>query len=159
MSSEELKKLSLKLIEGAWPAYLTTVDRYGFPQTRAMFNLRNPDRFPKLVPFFEEYKDDFIIIFSTNTSSTKIEDIKKNPKVSVYYCIPEEWQGAMFGGEIEIVDDAKVKKALWHEGWERYYPGGYDDPDHTVLKLHPNMVRGWNQSQTFRLSIGEGQWE
>ncbi|MFW9845088.1 MAG: pyridoxamine 5'-phosphate oxidase family protein, partial [Candidatus Thorarchaeota archaeon] len=114
MKDEEFRKLSKNLLETGWPAYLTTIDSEGYPQTRAMFNLRNKKWFPKLIPFFEK-RDEFTIIFSTNTSSTKINDIKTNSAISVYYCDPESWKGVMFGGDIEIVDDLTVKKDLWHD--------------------------------------------
>jgi general stress protein 26 len=155
MDEKEIRKMCLNLLETGWPAYLTTVDESGYPQTRAMFNLRNKRWFPKLIPIFEQQQDEFVIIFSTNTSSTKIEDILSRPKTSVYYCNPENWQGVMFGGNIEIVDDLGLKKDLWHEGWERYYPKGYDDPDHTVLRIIPTVARGWTGSSTFRLELGD----
>jgi len=155
MDEKEIRKMSLNLLETGWPAYLTTVDEEGFPQTRAMFNLRNKDRFPKLVSLFAEHPEDFLIIFTTNTSSTKIKDIKEKPEASVYYCNPDKWQGVMFGGEIEVVEDSKLKKALWHPEWSNYYPLGYDDPDHTVLRLVPILAKGWTGSMTFKLELGD----
>jgi general stress protein 26 len=157
MSDEELREICLNLLSNAWPAYLTTIDKDGFPQTRAMFNLRNQNRFPKLVPLFQEHEDDFFIIFSTNTSSTKTADVKGNSKAATYYCDPENSRGTMFGGTVEIVPDLELKKAIWHDGWEFYYPKGYDDPDHTILQMKPIVARGWNQSHTFRLDLGEGK--
>jgi general stress protein 26 len=155
MKENELRDMCLHLLETGWPAYLSTVDENGYPQTRAMFNLRNKERFPKLVSLFAQHKDDFMIVFTTNTSSTKIDDIKKRPKTSVYFCNPDDWKGVMFGGDIEVVEDLEFKKALWHDGWERYYPSGYDDPDHTVLRIRPTIVRGWTGSMTFKLELGD----
>ena len=155
MSEENVRQVCVRLIDEAWPAYLTTIDGNGFPQTRAMFNLRNKERFPKLQSLFSEHEDDFYVIFSTNTSSAKIEEIKSNPKASVYYCLPDEWRGAMIGGTLEIVTDVGIKQAIWHDGWEKYYPSGYDDPDHTVLRFHGINARSWNQSRTFRIEIGD----
>lgn len=145
----------MRVLNDAWPAYLTTVGERGYPQTRAMFNLRNKRYFPKLESLFLRLEKEFTTIFTTNTSSTKIDDIKKHSKVSVYYCVPDESRGVMLSGDIEIVDDVKLKKALWHDEWERYYPEGYNDPDHTVLRLEPILIRGWNQTHTFRLNLGE----
>lgn len=154
MELKESRDLCRNLLETGWPAYLTTIDVKGYPQTRAMFNLRNRERFPKLVPFFEKM-DDLTSVFTTNTSSTKINDIKTNTAVSVYYCEPESWKGVMFGGNIEIIDDLVVKKELWHDGWNKYYPKGYDDPDHTVLRLIPTNAKGWTGSMTFELELGD----
>ncbi len=150
---KNLRAVCLELMDVAHPAYLTTVDKEKYPQTRAMFNLRNKEMWPKLIPFFKEHQNDFMILFSTNTSSTKIQDIEENKGVSVYYCEPENWRGVQFGGTIEVVPDLELKKTLWHDGWEKYYPKGYDDPDHTVLRLYPTIARGWNQSHTFRINL------
>lgn len=153
--NQEIRKTCLELLETGWPAYFTTVDGKGYPQTRAMFNLRNKKWFPKLVQLFERQKDDFMILFSTNTSSTKIPDIKSNSAVSVYYCDPESWKGVMFGGNIEIVEDMSLKKELWHDAWDKYYPKGFDDPDYTVLRIYPIIAKGWSGSSTFKLDLGE----
>jgi hypothetical protein len=32
---------------------------------------------------------------------------------------------------------------------------GYDDPDHTVLRIIPTIVRGWAGSHTFKLELGD----
>ncbi len=154
MDGAEIQNLCLDLLNNSWPAYLTTIDEDGYPQTRAMFNLRNKERFPHLKSFFEK-EGDFTIIFSTNTSSTKIEDISRKSAASVYYCDPDTWRGVMFGGDIEIVKDDSIKKDLWHDDWVRYYPKGYNDPDHTVLRMRPVTAKGWTGSMTFRLELGD----
>jgi general stress protein 26 len=153
MDDKSIREMCLTLLNTGWPAYVTTVDGANFPQTRAMFNLRNRQRFPKLIRFFKEQDDDFTQVFSTNTSSAKMEDIKSNSAVSTYYCNPETWRGVMFSGNIEVVKDSSIKKAIWHKEWKRYYPSGYDDPDHTVLRLVPTMAKGWTGSQTFRFEL------
>ncbi len=145
MDEKEAKRLSLEFIEIAEVAYLTTVDNDGFPETRAMFNLRRKKQFPKLHELFKKHQDDFMVYFTTNTSSLKIGHIKKNPRVSVYYCKPDEWRGLMLGGEIEIVTEGGIKKELWQNGWEMYYPGGPDDPDYTVLRLSPIFAKYYHQ--------------
>lgn len=149
LDDNEIRKVSLELLESADGAYLTTIDQEGYPQTRCMFNLRNTTQFPKLVDTFKSHSDDFMILFTTNTSSTKVGHIKRNSAVCVYYCKPGVFHGLMLSGNIEIVDDPRVKEQLWHEGWERYYATGPNDPDHTVLKLLPDRAKGWYKGRTF----------
>ena len=155
MDEDEAKRLSLKLMEISKATCLTTIDPNGFPHIRAMTNLRNKRQEPHLVSLFRDHREDYLIIFSTNTSSTKVKHAKDNPKVSAYYSYPEKWQGVMFGGEIEIVPDVDLKQAIWEDGMERYYPGGYDDPDHTVLRLYPRIAKGWDGQKctTFAFKI------
>jgi general stress protein 26 len=141
-------------VERAWPVYLGTVDLDGRPRIRAVFNLRNAEHFPGLVPLFQGHDEDLLLLFTTNTSSSKVAEVRTNPAVAAYFSDPEESLGLMLAGDAEIVSDPGVKKALWQDGWERYYPGGYDDPDHTVFQLLPDVARGWNQRETFEFDIG-----
>jgi general stress protein 26 len=154
MDENEARQTSLDLIESADAAYLTPIDEDGFPQTRCMFNLRNKQKFPKLTTIFNDHTKDFMLLFSTNTSSTKISQIKQNQSVCVFFCKPSEFHSLALTGTIEIVDDARIREALWHEGWERYYPHGPNDPDHTVLRLYPIKARGWYKSHVYSFKIG-----
>jgi len=155
MNTQELKQACIDLMETAQVAYLTTILPDGYPCTRAVFNLRNKQQFPNQAPLFAKHQDDLLIYISTNTSSHKLEQIKANAKVSVYYCKPEQFHGLMLSGDIEIMDDTTLRHALWNEGWERYYPGGPDDPDHTVLCLKPRSIQGWHEGSRFELNLSE----
>lgn len=153
MDAKEIRRTSIELLEYADAAYVTTVDADGYPQTRCMFNLRNKSEFPGLAGTFRDHADDLMLLFSTNTSSEKITQIKGNSAVCVYYCTPHEFHGLMLAGNIEIVDDPGLRAELWQDGWERYYPKGPNDPDHTVLRLYPRKVKGWYKGQPFNLAL------
>lgn len=150
---EEIKKTVLELIETSRAAYLSTVSENGYPYIRALLNMRSREQYPDQTGLFEGHQNDFMLLFSTNTSSGKIAQVKANPKVSAYFCKPDIFHGAMLAGDIEIVDDPKIKHALWNEGWEKYYPSGRDDPDYTVLRLFPKIVRGWLGWGTFEFKV------
>ena len=141
MEVEEAKNSGIKLMEESKAAILTTIDADGFPITRAMFNLRNKEQFPEFWEFFKSQQNQFTIYISTNTSSSKVAHLSKNPKMSVYYCDPEDFKGFMLGGLVEIVDDVKVKKKIWLDWWTRYYPEGLEDPDYTLLRMEPTNAR------------------
>lgn len=155
MKENEAKRLSLQLMENAWAAYLTTIDERCFPQTRAVDNLRSKERFPKLAKLFKNHEDDFWVLFSTNTSSAKVSQIKKNPAVSAYYCEPREFRGLALGGLIEVVTGSDIKKTIWHDYWVKYYPGGVNDPDYTVLSLYPREARYYHQLKKFHFTFTE----
>ena len=153
MNEQDAKRLSFGLLESAEAAYATTIDPDGFPQTRAMFNLRRKEQFPGLASLFKDHQDDFLVYFTTNTSSPKIDHIKKNPKVSIYYCKPGEFRGLMLSGEMETVTDRAEKEKVWQKGWEMYYPGGVHDPDHTVLRLRPMKAKYYHQLNSFHFDL------
>lgn len=155
MEIEEVKKLSLDLIETSKATYLTTIDKEGYPITRAMFNLRNKEQFPEFSEFFAEQDNEFIIYISTNTSSSKVNHIKENPKISVYFCDPEDFLGVMFGGEAEIIEDLKLKEKIWLDWWTKYYPEGLEDPDYTLFKLNPKNARFYYRLNQVQFVPGE----
>ncbi len=144
MNTARARRESLELMDSAGAAIVTTIDSGGFPQTRAMFNLHNRVQFPALKDFFLG-ADDFSVYLTTNTSSSKVSQIAENPRVSVYYCDVPEFRGLLLSGEMEIVADRAVREALWQEEWMMYYPGGADDPDHTVLRLRPIAARYYHR--------------
>ena len=155
MNTQEIKQLCRRLMETSDAVYLTTIDPDGFPDTRAMLNLRNATQYPQLSAFFEPYQESLTIYFSTNTSSQKIQELLRNPKASVYYCLPKQFQGVMLSGQLEQVPDMEIKCALWQENWTMYYPGGVEDPDNSVLRLVPRMLKGWANVNRFQLNLQE----
>lgn len=155
MEIEEVKKICLELMESSKAAYLTTIDSDGYPITRAMFNLRNKEQFPEFSKFYANQEHEFIIYITTNTSSSKIKQIKKNSKISVYFCEPEEFKGVMFGGDVEVIGDMKIKRKIWLDWWTRYYPEGLEDPDYTLLRLNPKTANFYFKLQKVQFKPGE----
>lgn len=119
--TQEIFDAIWSLRKNSTAAYLSYVDKQGFPNTRAMLILEH-----------DKIKTQYL---STNTSSGKIPALLANPKASLYYCDPDHYQGALFVGDIEVCTDAETKAFLWREGFEKYYPKGVTDPDYCVLKL------------------------
>lgn len=133
-------KPTIKLMEIAEAAYVATIAEDGYPDIRAMFNLRRKGQFPDLAAVFALHDEDHIAYFTTNTSSGKVKQIQNDPKAAVYYSVPDDFRGLTLVGNMEVVADRDTRHAVWQEGWEMYYPKGKDDPDHTVLRFVP--VRG-----------------
>jgi len=106
-----------------------------------MFNLRNREQFPEFSEFFQNQEDIFTIYISTNTASTKVEHLKNNPLMCVYFCDADNFQGFMLGGSVEFIDDIKLKKNIWLDWWTKYYPKGIEDSDYTLLRLNPKTGR------------------
>ncbi|MFW9827285.1 MAG: pyridoxamine 5'-phosphate oxidase family protein [Candidatus Thorarchaeota archaeon] len=154
MELNELKKSSLELINNSLVAYLSTIDIDGFPITRALLNTRNKERYPEFSKFYDELEDKYVVFFSTNTSSSKIDHIKRNPKVSVYFCDTEQFKGVMFGGEIEIIKDMDIKRQFWLDRSIRYYPKGIEDPDYTILRFKPKDARFYYKLNQVEFKLG-----
>lgn len=153
IEEEEAKILSLQLMETSEVTCLTTIDEEGFPRTRAMENLRNIKENSNLALLFKEHREDFRVLIATNTNSTKIRHIRKNPASSVFYCNPSEYRGLMLSGSIEMVMDVVLKKKVWQERWRPIYPRGKDDPGYSVLSLRPTrgVYYHWDHQTEFAI--------
>jgi len=153
MDDEQILQINRELMASATAVYLTTIDSDGFPHTRAMLNLRNSKLYPSQAHFCEAHGDRCILYFTTNTSSKKVAQIRNNSRAAAYFCEPDSFHGLMLGGEIQIIDDVEIKRALWDSSWKQYYPQGPEDPDHTLLRLIPTLVRGWNRGSKFEFEL------
>jgi len=147
------RELALLVMETADRAYLTTLADDGYPETRAILNLRNPSLYPGQADLFAAHGEDLLVYISTNASSAKVRQIERNPRGCVYYCHPKRWRGVSLVGDLEIVRDASVRRALWNEGWTAYYPRGVDDPDNAVICLRPRRVQGWTGEERFEFAV------
>ena len=120
MKKEEAMEQGLSLANRSTIAMLGTYGD-GYPDIRAMIKNEN-----------EGLKT---IWFSTNTSSKKVEQLKKNPKACVYFVDFDKWMGLRLVGIVDILQDPESKQRLWREGFEKYYPLGVNDPDYSVLRF------------------------
>jgi general stress protein 26 len=93
----------------------------GFPNIKAMFSLK--------------HKGLKHVWFSTNTSSKRVQQLRKDNRACLYYMDDKDFKGLMLTGTMEILQDSKTKKMLWSEGNEKYYPLGVTDPDYSVLRF------------------------
>jgi general stress protein 26 len=153
MKEQEARQFALRLMETSEAAYLSTVDGDGCPHIRAMLNLRNKRQYPGLADLFAAHQADLLVYFTTNTSSAKMEQLRANPAVAVYYCDPARFHGLMLGGTVEVTTNPQLKQDIWQDGWEEYYPSGPNDPDHTVLRLSPSIAKGWRGEVKFGFSV------
>ncbi|MBQ3765164.1 MAG: pyridoxamine 5'-phosphate oxidase family protein [Bacteroidales bacterium] len=103
-------------------AYISSVDKEGFPCTKAM-----------LAPRKREGVKTFY--FTTNTFSLRVAHYKANPKASIYFCDEKGFMGMMLRGTMEVLTDAASKEMIWREGDTQYYPAGVTDPNYCVLKF------------------------
>jgi general stress protein 26 len=129
----------LKVMENASLVYLTTIDKNGFPSTRAMLNLKNQKEYPGLVKIHEAEENPLTVFLTTNTCSHKFAEIQQNEKACLYYCEPDKFHGVLLQGSIEIISDNELRQKAWQKGWEMFYPKG--DSDYTLLRFIPENLK------------------
>ena len=96
---DDLREFTVDLMNRAPVGYLATVDGDGFPQVRAVENLRCSKKFPHPSKVIKEHEEDPLVSYlSINTSSQKLRQVEGNPVVALYYCMPDEYRGVMLRG-------------------------------------------------------------
>ncbi len=149
MEEKEIKRLSLELMETAEAAYLSTIDGNSFPQTRVMGNLRNKEQCRIAEELFAGHDEDFLVYMLTSHSSAKMQQVRANSKVSVYFCNSAEFHTLLLIGNAEEIDDPDLKKRIWQDEWKMHWPGGPEDPEFIILKLLPEWAKGWYKEGPF----------
>ncbi|MCL2579841.1 MAG: pyridoxamine 5'-phosphate oxidase family protein [Oscillospiraceae bacterium] len=117
-----------KLIDHQKVSFIASVDADGFPNMKAMLPPRKREG---LRHFW----------FSTNTSSNRVAQYRKNSKASIYFVDRRFFRGVMLKGAMEVFEDAQTKEMIWEDGDEQYYPEGVTDPDYCVLKFTADSGR------------------
>ncbi len=104
-------------------ALIASMDNEGFPNMKAML-------MPRKI-------DGNCLYFTTNTSSMRVAQYRKNPKASVYFFNKGRfsYEGVMLVGVMEVLEDEQTKKDIWRTGDTLYYKKGVSDPDYCVLKF------------------------
>lgn len=110
------------LVDKSNTAFISYVDKEGFPVTKAMLKPR-------------ERQGIKVFWFSTNTSSNKVKFFRENPKASIYFMDRRFFRGVSLIGTVEVLETSKAKERIWQEGDTMYYKGGVTDPDYCVLKF------------------------
>ena len=111
------------MIDKSNVSFIASVDKDGFPNMKAMLCPRKRNGIKEFW-------------FSTNTSSMRVEQFRKNPKSSIYFYDRKFfYHGVMLVGTMEVLQDTTTKEMIWEKGDTMYYKKGVTDPDYCVLKF------------------------
>ena len=124
IDENKLTDVARKIMSAAKTCALITIDDEGIPWTRAMD------------PFQPE--DDFTVWFGTNPKSRKVEQIKNNSKVSLYYLESNESGYVLIHGTAELIDDKTEKEKRWKDEWEAFYQNR--TTDYLLIKVIPKWM-------------------
>lgn len=128
------------LIDKQSVSFISSVDENGYPNTKAMLPPRQRENIK-------------VFYFTTNTSSMRVSQYKKNPQACIYFCDKRFFRGVMLLGTMEVLEDSVHKEMIWQEGDTMYYPKGVTDPDYCVLRFTANEGRFYSNfsSETFQI--------
>ena len=129
---------------------ISTIDDFGFPDSRLLFNLKKmkADLFKKN----NLLENTFSTYLGTNTSSAKIKQIINNQNACIYYCDYSTFEGLTVKGYLEEVHDNRIKDILWDDTWEKYYYGGKDGGDYSIVEFIPLKAKYYHGLKTLEIN-------
>jgi general stress protein 26 len=105
---DELIGAARQIMTAARYCAVITVDEAGRPQARTI-DAFEPDMA-------------MVVWFATNPKSRKVAQIRRDPRVTLYYFDPGSQGYVTLFGRARLVDDPAEKRARWKPGWEAFYP-------------------------------------
>jgi len=122
--SNKLINAAKEIMTSAGTCALISVDQEGRPRVRVM------DPFPP--------ENDFTIWFGTNPKSRKVDQIQKDPKVTLYYLDKDASGYVMVHGRAQIINDKDEKEKRWKDEWEAFYPNRSEG--YILIKVSPEWL-------------------
>jgi general stress protein 26 len=128
------------LIDKQSVSFISSIDENGYPNTKAMLS---PVKREGIKTFY----------WHTNSPSMRVKQYRNNPKACVYFCDKRFFRGVMLKGKMEVLDDKKIKKAIWKDEFEMYYKGGMNGGDFIIIKFTAESGRYYSnfKSEDFEI--------
>ncbi len=128
MLTPDLKKLR-DLIKDIPCAMLTTQEADGTLHSRPMQT--------------EEMQEDGRLLFITNASSAKAQELETYPKVSLTYMGKHGSTCVAIAGHGHTYRDMETLQRLWKPLYKAWFPKGLEDPDVTLLEVRIDRAEYW----------------
>lgn len=83
-------------------------------------------------------EDDMTVWFGTNSRSRKVREIRRHPKVTLYYFNRENEEYVVLTGSARLVNDPKEKAKWWKDEWNSFYPNRAKD--YLLIEFKPETL-------------------
>ncbi len=123
-SNNRLISAAREIIIAAGTCALITLDEEGRSRVRTMD------------PFIPG--NDLSVWFGTNPKSRKVNQIKKDPRVTLYFLDSDASGYVTIHGIAQLVDDPREKEKRWKEEWKAFYPNRPEG--YLLIKVTPEWM-------------------
>lgn len=123
-SKEQLIASAREIMATARYCALITLDSSKRPQARTL------DPFPP--------DANMVVWLGTNPRSRKVTEIRRNPRVTLYYFDPEGQAYVTISGIARLVNDPKEKARRWKDEWKDFYPDR--TKDYLLIVVKPDKL-------------------
>ena len=103
---------------------LITLDASGHPRARAM------EPFPP--------EKNMVVWMGTSRVTRKVEELRNDPRVTLYYAHPEGAGYVSLYGTARLVDTPEEKERRWKKEWSKFYPD--KEASYTLIAVTPERL-------------------
>lgn len=82
--------------------------------------------------------------FFMSRSGAPVADLQDDSEVNVSYADPGADRYVSVSGHAAVVEDASRKRQLWSRMAEAWFPGGVEDPDLALVRVHIAHAEYWD---------------
>ncbi|MGI3903920.1 MAG: pyridoxamine 5'-phosphate oxidase family protein [Janthinobacterium lividum] len=93
---------------------------------------------------YRKAEDDGDLWFFTKRDSRKAREIEADPRTSVSFADPRRQVFVSISGMSVVVDDRATVKRLWSEIYRAWFPGGPDDTNVVLIRVHAEHAEYWD---------------
>lgn len=87
---------------------------------------------------------DGTLLYYTNVTSGKIDEISENPEVCVTYADPDSSTYVSLSGIADFTQDRALIEKYWSPFVAAWFPNGKDDPNIRIMKVHIYLAEYWD---------------
>jgi general stress protein 26 len=128
-----------ELIKDVKICMMTTVEPDGSLHSRPMYN--------------QDADEAGDLWFFTKLQSPKVTEISKDGQVNLGFSNPSKQDYVSVSGRAEIVRDRAKIEAKWSEPLKAWFPGGKDDPQIALIRVHPERGEYWDSPSSTLLHL------
>ncbi len=126
--AENVRKLR-ELIKGIDVAMLTTAEDDGSLRCRPMLAL--------------DFEFDGDLYFFTKVSATKVDEVKRDQHVCVFYVASEDQRYVSMSGLARLLRDRAKIEEFWTPELKAWFPDGLKDPELALLWISVTQAEYW----------------
>ena len=123
-SRADLLRAAREIMLAARYCALITVDETGRAQARTM------DAFAP--------EEDMVVWMATNPKTRKVAEIRRDPRVTLYYYDGASQSYVTIAGRAQLVNDPAEKQKRWKEDWKAFYPDR--DAGYLLIAVTPERL-------------------
>jgi general stress protein 26 len=92
-------------------------------------------------------RDDWSIGFMTERSCRKVQEIETAGQFTMAFQFDQELAYVALQGRPQVIDDVKIKEAVWSSESDKFHPGGPADSNVVIVKLLTESVELYNSGR------------